>query len=85
MSSHAEDLSSKKRYTDAARVLLDYSKDIREAVIALVSGNAFSEAGRVVRCDFFMYYPNFEIIPIDQPQFDARADGRRCSSSSVRK
>jgi hypothetical protein len=67
MTSYAEDLSSKKRYTEAARVLLDYSKDIREGVIALVSGNAFSEAGRVVRCLCFIYYPNFEIIPTDQP------------------
>jgi len=43
-----EDLSSKKRYTEAGRVLLDYSKDVREAIIALVSGNAFSEARRIV-------------------------------------
>jgi len=67
MTSHVEDLSSKKRYTEAARVLLDYSKDIREGVIALVSGNAFSEAGRVVRVIFsFLNHPNFEIIPTDQ-------------------
>lgn len=44
-----EDLSSKKRYQDAARVLLDYAKDVREAVIALVQGNQFSEARRMVR------------------------------------
>ncbi|GJE98183.1 IkappaB kinase complex IKAP component [Phanerochaete sordida] len=44
----AEDLSSKKRYQEAARVLLDYAKDVREAVIALVQGNQFSEARRVV-------------------------------------
>ena len=43
-----EDLSAKKRYQDAARVLLDYAKDVREAVIALVQGNFFSEARRVV-------------------------------------
>ena len=47
-----EDLSSKKRYTEAGRVLLDYSKDVREAIIALVSGNAFSEARRIV-CTIF--------------------------------
>ncbi|KAF9047491.1 pol II transcription elongation factor [Panaeolus papilionaceus] len=42
----AEDLSSKKRYLEAGRVLLDYSKDIRDSVIAFVQGNAFSEARR---------------------------------------
>ncbi|KAJ7672113.1 IKI3 family-domain-containing protein [Mycena rosella] len=44
----AEDLGSRKRYADAARVLLDYAKDTREAVIALVQGNCFSEARRIV-------------------------------------
>ncbi|KAJ6497417.1 pol II transcription elongation factor [Mycena sanguinolenta] len=44
----AEDLASKKRHSDAARVLLDYAKDVREAVIALVEGNCFSEARRIV-------------------------------------
>lgn len=43
-----EDLSSKKRYSEAARVLLDYCKDSRQAVIALVQGNSFSEARRIV-------------------------------------
>ena len=43
-----EDLSSKKRYSEAARVLLDYCKDLREAIIALVQGNGFSEARRIV-------------------------------------
>jgi len=45
----SEDLSSKKRYTDAAQVLLEYAKDVRGAVNALVQGNAFSEAKRIVR------------------------------------
>lgn len=43
-----EDLMSKKRYQEAARVFLDYVKDSRAAVISLVQGNAFSEARRVV-------------------------------------
>ncbi|KAF7294045.1 polymerase II transcription elongation factor [Mycena kentingensis (nom. inval.)] len=43
----AEDLASKKRAADAARVLLDYAHDTREAVIALVQGNLFSEARRI--------------------------------------
>ena len=47
-SSRAEDLTSKKRYSEAARVLLDYAQDSRQAVIALVQGNSFSEARRIV-------------------------------------
>lgn len=43
-----EDLTSKKRYAEAGRVLLDYAQDDREAVITLVQGNQFSEARRVV-------------------------------------
>jgi elongator complex protein 1 len=42
-----EDLSSKRRYSECARVLLDYSKDVREATIALVQGNNISEARRI--------------------------------------
>lgn len=48
MSSCSEDLSSKKRYKEAGQVLLDYCSDIRESVIALTSGNMFSEARRIV-------------------------------------
>ncbi|KAI0253762.1 IKI3 family-domain-containing protein [Lactifluus subvellereus] len=44
----AEDLTSKKRYTEAGHVLLDYAEDVREAVIALVQGNQFSEARRII-------------------------------------
>ncbi|KAI0048587.1 IkappaB kinase complex, IKAP component [Auriscalpium vulgare] len=43
----AEDLSTKQRYSEASQVLLDYAKDVREAVIALVHGNSFSEARRI--------------------------------------
>ncbi|KAF8661467.1 hypothetical protein AX16_001304 [Volvariella volvacea WC 439] len=45
----ADDLISKKRYTEAATVFLDYAKNVRQAIIALVDGNAFSEARRIVR------------------------------------
>jgi elongator complex protein 1 len=48
MISHSEDLASKKRYAEAGQVLLDYAEDEREAVIALVQGNQFSEARRIV-------------------------------------
>jgi elongator complex protein 1 len=47
---HSEDLVSKKRYIEAGRVLFDYAEDEREAVIALVQGNQFSEARRIVSC-----------------------------------
>lgn len=44
----AEELLSKKRYLEAARVFIDYAGDIRQAVIALVQGNELSEARRIV-------------------------------------
>ncbi|KIK60852.1 hypothetical protein GYMLUDRAFT_244010 [Collybiopsis luxurians FD-317 M1] len=43
----SEDLVSKKRFAEAARVVLDYTTDVRTAVIMLVQGNEFSEALRV--------------------------------------
>lgn len=49
-----EDLVAKKRYSEAARVLLDYVDDIRTAIITLVQGNEFSEARRVVRFVLFL-------------------------------
>ena len=44
----SDGLTTKKRYSEASQALLDYAKDVREAVIALVQGNIFSEARRVV-------------------------------------
>ncbi|KAI5890064.1 IkappaB kinase complex, IKAP component [Schizophyllum commune H4-8] len=44
----AEGLVAKKKYADAGRVLLDYAHDVREAVIALVQGNLFSAARRII-------------------------------------
>lgn len=44
----AEDLAAKKRHMDAARVLFDYAEDVREGIKALVEGNHFSEARRIV-------------------------------------
>ncbi|TBU27865.1 IkappaB kinase complex IKAP component [Dichomitus squalens] len=44
----ADDLISKKRTSEAALVLLDYAKDVREATIALIEGSHFSEARRVI-------------------------------------
>ncbi|CCM05755.1 uncharacterized protein FIBRA_07987 [Fibroporia radiculosa] len=44
----ADDLSSKKRYADAAQVLLDYAQDVREAIKILVEGSLFSEARRII-------------------------------------
>ncbi|KIJ49936.1 hypothetical protein M422DRAFT_74490 [Sphaerobolus stellatus SS14] len=42
----ADDLDSKQRHTDAARVLLDYANDVDGGVNALVKGSAWSEARR---------------------------------------
>ncbi|KAH9846478.1 IkappaB kinase complex IKAP component [Lenzites betulinus] len=44
----SDDLVSKKRTSEAALVLLDYAKDVRAAVIALVEGSHFSEARRIL-------------------------------------
>ncbi|KIJ66069.1 hypothetical protein HYDPIDRAFT_174791 [Hydnomerulius pinastri MD-312] len=43
-----EELLSKKRYAEAARVFVDYAGDVRQGVAALVQGNEFSEARRIV-------------------------------------
>ncbi|KAG0700203.1 pol II transcription elongation factor [Suillus ampliporus] len=44
----ADELFSKKRFSESARVLLDYAKDVRQAVNSLVQGNEFAEARRIV-------------------------------------
>ncbi|KAF9647728.1 Elongator complex protein 1 [Thelephora ganbajun] len=44
----ADDLSSKRRYAEAATVLLDYAGDVRQAVITCVEGNFFADARRIV-------------------------------------
>ncbi|GAA5993070.1 hypothetical protein JCM10908_003090 [Rhodotorula pacifica] len=42
----SEDLVSKRRHAEAARVLLDYAKDVEAAIDALCEGNLHSEAVR---------------------------------------
>ncbi|TRM68918.1 IKI3 family-domain-containing protein [Schizophyllum amplum] len=44
----AEGLVAKKKHGDAARVLIDHARDVREAVIALAQGNLFSDARRII-------------------------------------
>ncbi|KAL4071351.1 IKI3 family-domain-containing protein [Scleroderma yunnanense] len=44
----AEELLSKKRFSEAARVFIDYARDDTQAVVALVQGNEFSEARRII-------------------------------------
>ncbi|EIW80500.1 pol II transcription elongation factor [Coniophora puteana RWD-64-598 SS2] len=44
----SDELIAKKRYADAARVLLDYADDVRQTIGTLVQGNHFSEARRVI-------------------------------------
>lgn len=43
-----DDLLSRKQYSEAARVMLDYSENVEGAVLALVQGNEVSEALRIV-------------------------------------
>ncbi|KAF8504860.1 IkappaB kinase complex IKAP component [Russula emetica] len=65
----AEDLGSKKRYTEAGQVLIDYAEDVREAVITLVQGNQFSEARRIITLN--EHYELLEEI-IDPAVLEAR-------------
>ncbi|KAL5512586.1 hypothetical protein ACEPAG_3239 [Sanghuangporus baumii] len=44
----ADELLSKKRYEEAARVFLDHAKSVRHCVSALAQGNMFSEARRII-------------------------------------
>ncbi|GAA5832721.1 hypothetical protein JCM11251_005735 [Rhodosporidiobolus azoricus] len=44
----ADNLTGKRRYADAARVLLEYAKDVEGAVQALCEGNLYSEAVRLI-------------------------------------
>lgn len=53
-----EDLSSKKRYNESARVLLDYTKDVKSAVSLFVQGNSFSEARRIVSSSILIWIAN---------------------------
>lgn len=42
-------LKAKGRHVEAARVFLDYAKDVKNAIIVLSDGNEFAEAVRIVR------------------------------------
>jgi elongator complex protein 1 len=44
----ADELFSKKRFGECARVLLDYAKDVRQAIHSLAQGNEFAEARRII-------------------------------------
>jgi elongator complex protein 1 len=58
MDGRIEDLSAKKRHSEAGRVLVEYCSDVKQAVIAFVEGSAFSEAKRVVghHLDDFLFW-----------------------------
>jgi hypothetical protein len=45
---HIENLSSRKRFSEAARVFIDYCEDIEGGLSSLVQGNNISEALRLV-------------------------------------
>ncbi|KAG1866975.1 pol II transcription elongation factor [Suillus tomentosus] len=44
----ADELFSKKRFSESARVSLDYAKDVRQAINTLAQGNEFAEARRII-------------------------------------
>ncbi|KAG8891472.1 hypothetical protein FRC00_013629, partial [Tulasnella sp. 408] len=44
-----EDLASRKRYSEAGHVLLDYAKNVEEAITAFAQGGDFPEADRQAR------------------------------------
>ena len=44
-----DEFLSKKRYDEASRIFLDHVHSVRQCVSALVQGNLFSEARRIVR------------------------------------
>lgn len=48
---YVDDLISKKRFAEAARLFLDYAKNARQAVVALSEGSLFSEARRIVSAE----------------------------------
>ena len=50
---YVETLTSKRRYADAGRVLLEYGRDAEAAVEVLVEGTLHSEALRLVRLPSF--------------------------------
>lgn len=49
----SDELLTKKRYDEAARVFLDYSGSVRSCINALLQGNLFSEARRIVSLCIF--------------------------------
>lgn len=45
---HEDNLRAKQRWAEAGRVLLEYGRDVESAIEALVEGQAFAEALRLV-------------------------------------
>ena len=43
-----DSLKSSRRYTEAARVLLDYAEDAEEAIVILLEGGSWEEALRLI-------------------------------------
>ena len=64
-----EDLATKKRHMDAARVLLDYAGDVREGVKAFVEGSHFSEARRIVSRARLAVVAVADLLTIDRSEF----------------
>ena len=43
-----DSLKNSRRYTEAARVLLDYAEDAEEAIVTLLEGSSWEEALRLI-------------------------------------
>ena len=75
---------SKKRHLEAGQVLLEYAKDVRQAVIAFVEGGHFSEGRRVVS-DFvrIRLNPHSRRNALDNNECSTRACRGHCSPCST--
>ena len=45
---HADSLKGSRRYSEAARVLIDYAEDVEEAIVTLLEGSGWEEALRLI-------------------------------------
>ena len=67
-----DDLGSKKRYAEAATVLIDYVGDVRQAVIAYVEGNFFADARRIVGPPVSLAEEIMDLFPFRSPCMPCR-------------
>lgn len=74
---------SRKRYNEAGRVLLDYCKNVDEAIAAFGQGGDFPEAERVVsgdrdKCIFSELMLSIFVVRVRIPDGPHRNDSASC-------